>query len=54
MEYRVNDGPWQPCQDKNTKLKRMDGSDLNDINVVNIIEIRDSQQPENVWVVYKR
>ena len=53
MEYRVNNVEWKKCDKDNTKLTKRDGSYLNDINIVNIIEIRDSEQPKNVYVVYK-
>lgn len=53
MEYRVNNGIWQSCDDGNTKIKRNDGKTyLNDINDVNIIEIRDKNQTENIVIVF--
>lgn len=55
MEYRVNKGVWQSCEDGNTKLKINDGdTGLNDINDVYIIEIRDKNQTENMVTVYPR
>lgn|GEM_PF-6502917 len=53
MQYRINGADWKDCTNGNTQLKKMDGSDLNDISVVNKIEIRDKNQTENIYTVYK-